>query len=1476
MIMKKKPTIYMWYKLGIAFALFAIGVNTAAIATTWTTIGAGAVTSLSNWTNGTASPTTFATPGDTWIVVHNMSFPSGSHWKLGTVGGAVATLDIQAGGRINCGGSGSDTISVYGNMIIASGAAVMLNYSALTGVHSLNVSGNLTVTGGSFKQMGGNKFNVLIGGNLAITSGKFGKVSGSVPGSFNLDVAGNATFSGDTLFFKHAKAEIHGLFTMNSGVLIDENGPMRLVTHGDFLLNGGLITMRADDTIQVGANYTMGGGRLVRDIGSRLTLKVLGNATINSDTIRVSGTGVECTIDIAGDCTINGGGIKLSGTVVDAYINVGGNYMMTGGEVIVGGTSAGLLIDVAGNYTMTGGNMGGYYGGGARIYSRIRGNCSLSGTCTFTNSSGATNEIHMASLPGAPSMLMSNTSTGIWSKTNVIIDTNSSATLSGIFNTSTGTAATHGVHVWGTLICPSASLLTGTGTFRVYATGTLLVASPLGVNGHVTTTGTISLDTRANYVYNGTSAQVTGTYLPAALVMPGQFIINNASGVTLSQNTNTTGTLVLSNGILHTGSFTMTVPGAAGTVTGAGTNRFVEGTLIKSIAGMTTVNYETGATSYAPVQLALSGAGTTGSIGVKCVAGSHPSLSTSGILSTNMVNQYWTLSNYAAAGPSAVTPTFTYEAGSIAGGSNAGFKIQKYAGTSWLSAALSTTNTASPYTSTPTAGIALSSLPGSYVAGNSCGTPITGVTTICAAGATTTLSNATPGGTWSSGATSIATVGGTGVVTAVSSGTAVIFYITPACSVSAVVQVGVPPISGPASVCPGNTMVLTNAMTGGVWSSSSATIATVSASGVVTGVSGGTAIISYTAGGCPPATHVVSVASLAAITGSPNVFAGATTTLSCASPGGTWSSSNPVVASVSGTGVVAGHMIGTSSISYAVGTCASTFVVYVDYDYLILIDSVVNPTDTTCNTPKFFVRVNGASPLLRLKTLYGDGTRDSTLMTATGAISNQLKAHAYGCSGNHTVKHVAYVNNVPKDSIAFTYVHSACNNLPVKLYFDANGNCSKNMGEPLNFSPMLVKIDSAGVPLDTVSVLAGLNYKAYGPVGTVYTFRVLPGASFYASCPSTGAVNFTITSGTGSYPVQYFGLSCGSSSSCDVEINSAIPVTAANTIRGNLYVRNNECTPTDATVTLHYSPLYTGYFSAMPTPSSAGGGVATWTLSGLSAATGMKTINFRGNAVSGAYLTIGSTIHETGIANPIIIDSDTSNNQMDETDTVTGPYDPNMVEVSPAGCFTDADTLFRYAIHFENMGNDTAHNIYIMDTLSPFVDLNHLSLVVSSADMMYAVVENNAYKVVRFDFPNIDLPDSSHHGLSDGSVTFDIPMLTSLPDGTIVTNRAGIYFDYADVVMTNIAATVKGCPTTKVQPVVYGDDIRLYPNPATNKLTVVSTRAIKEISVANILGQTIYTESFDTKETSLDVSTLMPGVYLLKVNGSEIKKFVKE
>ena len=194
-------------------------------------------------------------------------------------------------------------------------------------------------------------------------------------------------------------------------------------------------------------------------------------------------------------------------------------------------------------------------------------------------------------------------------------------------------------------------------------------------------------------------------------------------------------------------------------------------------------------------------------------------------------------------------------------------------------------------------------------------------------GNTVTLTDATGGGTWSSSSPN-ATVSG-GLVTAISAGTATISYTLGSCYSTAAITIGTSPSAispSTATVCVGSTANLTDAVSGGVWSSNNTSVATVGGTGIVTGVTNGTTTISYSIGTCF-ATAIVTVnpgLSAGTITGSTSSICPTTSVdLTDAVSGGTWSASNGN-ATVGSTGIVTGVTVGTDVISYTVSsTCGS-------------------------------------------------------------------------------------------------------------------------------------------------------------------------------------------------------------------------------------------------------------------------------------------------------------------------------------------------------------------------------------------------------------------------------------------------------------------------------------------------------------------------------------------------------------------------
>ena len=283
-------------------------------------------------------------------------------------------------------------------------------------------------------------------------------------------------------------------------------------------------------------------------------------------------------------------------------------------------------------------------------------------------------------------------------------------------------------------------------------------------------------------------------------------------------------------------------------------------------------------------------------------------------------------------------------------------------------------------------------------------TAILGNLSVCK-GFTTTLSDATGGGIWSSAPTAIASITGGGVVTGNAVGTATVSYTIGSCAVSDVVTVNTQPvaITGNAPICQTFSIILSDATGGGTWSSVTTSVATITGGGVVTGGNVGTSTISYTIGTCVATTVVTVNIQPAPISGGLAVCQGLTTTLSDATGGGIWSSVTTTVATITGGGVVTGGGIGTSTISYTIGSCVATVVVTVNS-----LPAIITGTKNVCSgfTTNLFDATSlgtwssSNTAVATIGSLTGVVTGGAVAVTSTAAITYTVGT---GCINTTTV-----------------------------------------------------------------------------------------------------------------------------------------------------------------------------------------------------------------------------------------------------------------------------------------------------------------------------------------------------------------------------------------------------------------------------------------------------------------------------------------
>ncbi|MBC7864652.1 MAG: T9SS type A sorting domain-containing protein, partial [Bacteroidia bacterium] len=149
---------------------------------------------------------------------------------------------------------------------------------------------------------------------------------------------------------------------------------------------------------------------------------------------------------------------------------------------------------------------------------------------------------------------------------------------------------------------------------------------------------------------------------------------------------------------------------------------------------------------------------------------------------------------------------------------------------------------------------------------------------------------------------------------------------------------------------------------------------------------------------------------------------------------------------------------------------------------------------------------------------------------------------------------------------------------------------------------------------------------------------------------------------------------------------------------------------------------------------------------------------------------------------------------------VSNSCDPNEKTVSPSGIsanhyISNSDEL-EYTIKFQNVGNDTAYKVVVVDELdAQTLDISTLQTGASSFPYTFEVYGNGA---VRWTFNNINLTDTITNELgSHGFVKFKIKQKANNAPGTVINNIAKIFFDNNSPIATNTAMVTIEIPTAQ-------------------------------------------------------------------------------
>lgn len=263
-------------------------------------------------------------------------------------------------------------------------------------------------------------------------------------------------------------------------------------------------------------------------------------------------------------------------------------------------------------------------------------------------------------------------------------------------------------------------------------------------------------------------------------------------------------------------------------------------------------------------------------------------------------------------------------------------------------------------------------------------------------------------------------------------------------------------------------------------------------------------------------------------------------------------------------------------------------------------------------------------------------------------------------------------------------------------------------------------------------------------------------------------------------------------------------------------------------------------------------------------------------------LLIGTDLAATLTLAPAPADSDPVNDVATLSTMVVGAYDPNDKQVrtssrlSESLYFLDADTALAYTIRFQNTGNAEALDVRLVDTLSQVLDVSSLRLL-GASHAFEARLESDSILII--DFPDILLPDSTTDlAGSQGAFSFTIAPRAGISPGTVIANKADIYFDVNPPIRTNTAAVTAEFSTSI--PAHASAPLLIAPNPASDELRVqLNASGTGQWLIHDADGRLVRQGRWSGPVQTLDVNALMPGLYFATVateHGRAVARFAKE
>ncbi|MBP7821879.1 MAG: T9SS type A sorting domain-containing protein [Saprospiraceae bacterium] len=220
--------------------------------------------------------------------------------------------------------------------------------------------------------------------------------------------------------------------------------------------------------------------------------------------------------------------------------------------------------------------------------------------------------------------------------------------------------------------------------------------------------------------------------------------------------------------------------------------------------------------------------------------------------------------------------------------------------------------------------------------------------------------------------------------------------------------------------------------------------------------------------------------------------------------------------------------------------------------------------------------------------------------------------------------------------------------------------------------------------------------------------------------------------------------------------------------------------------------------------------------------------------------------------------------------------------------YIDRATDIEYTISFNNTVFDTVHNLTIIDTLSPYLNIESILAGASSHPYTWELLDSN---IVQFNFGNVNLLDSMIDvTASTLFLKFRISQKQNIPVNTLILNKATVIADNDMNFLTNSVFHIinENYITIVSDNELENNNIELttlcYPNPFTAYTDIFITDGFQNnhnsyyLSLVNALGQAITTDATINANEAYRVysKNLSKGAYYVLIKDKKREHIIKK